>query len=327
MHAGTGSHSVIRGITYGLFCAAVLFQLRILFVQAEAPTTKAYDYPPNTAEVVLAHDKPKTEIETAPKTTATTTEKQNIFTARGAYLAEVGSDMTLTPLFTKESTSAFPIASITKLMTSYVALSELPATTTIDVSKDVVNEEWPSKRFVGGEKLTLDELVQAMLIESNNDAARAVADAFGRDAFVAKMNETASALGLYTMRFVNPAGLDPEQSSAEPNNASAEDVAKLALLFGDKYSDYGSLGAYSAITISVLDPKRSYTAYNTNYLVRELSKRYTVLVSKTGSTDLANHNLVVVLKDKDSSKKYVAVVLGSDDSFSDMSTVLTHIPR
>ena len=66
-----------------------------------------------------------------------------------------------------------------------------------------------SKRFIPGTIFKISELLYALLIESNNDAAMALAGKMGLDDFVAAMNEEAQRLGIITTHYDNPVGIDP----------------------------------------------------------------------------------------------------------------------
>ena len=119
-----------------------------------------------------------------------------------------------------------PIASITKLMTALAAVELCP-----DLSRQVtVRREWTgiegsSMYLKPGERLTVEELLYGLLLSSGNDAAAAVAGACcgSQEAFVAKMNETAAALGMADTHFANPSGLDEEG-----HYSTAYDMALLA---------------------------------------------------------------------------------------------------
>jgi D-alanyl-D-alanine carboxypeptidase len=120
-----------------------------------------------------------------------------------------------------------PIASITKLMTVLVTLdrvSNLDAIVTVSGKAASVGES--SIYLRKGERISVRDLIQAALIQSANDAARALAEYVGGGSvnrFVALMNAKAAKLGLRDTHFVNPDGLD-----AYGHYSSARDVTKLA---------------------------------------------------------------------------------------------------
>jgi D-alanyl-D-alanine carboxypeptidase (penicillin-binding protein 5/6) len=130
-----------------------------------------------------------------------------------------------TVMFSKRPDQERAIASTTKLMTALLALEEaepdevftapaynaMPAESRIDLRE--------------GERMTVQDLLEALLLESANDAAVDLAEniAGSRDAFVERMNQRADELGLEHTSYANPIGLD--QSG---NYSSAGDLAKLA---------------------------------------------------------------------------------------------------
>lgn len=118
------------------------------------------------------------------------------------------------------------IASTTKLMTAYVALRELKLDEKLTVPPYAAAPAESVAGLVKGERLTVRDLITAMMLPSANDAAAtiAVGVAGSEDAFVERMNDAAADLGLDGTSYANPIGLD------EPGNYStAADLAELAL--------------------------------------------------------------------------------------------------
>jgi D-alanyl-D-alanine carboxypeptidase (penicillin-binding protein 5/6) len=118
-----------------------------------------------------------------------------------------------------------PIASATKLMTALLTLEradlddEFPAA---DYSASPVESKI---NLMPGERMTVRDLLTALLLESANDAAVTLAEgvAGSREAFVREMNRRAVELGLNDTSYANPIGFD------DPNNhSSARDLARLA---------------------------------------------------------------------------------------------------
>ena len=101
------------------------------------------------------------------------------------------------------------MASLTKLMTALVAYKNYDLEDTIAMGPKVNDWEDSSKRFIPGTIFKISELLYALLIESNNDAAMALAGKMGLDDFVAAMNEEAQRLGIITTHYDNPVGIDP----------------------------------------------------------------------------------------------------------------------
>jgi D-alanyl-D-alanine carboxypeptidase len=140
-----------------------------------------------------------------------------------AYLVE--DARTGEVLASSQAHARVPIASITKLMTVLIALEhhKLSDVVTVDPRAAVVGES--TINLVGGEKLTVRDLVEGALIQSANDAAAALALSVAPSfpAFAVLMNAKARDLGLDDTHFVRPDGLDEAGEYS-----SAWDVTKLA---------------------------------------------------------------------------------------------------
>jgi len=114
----------------------------------------------------------------------------------------------------------FP-ASLTKLMTAYVAFQALKAGTVTPDTKLICSkeatEQAPSKLWLKvGESITLDVALKVLIVESANDVAVMIAEgvAGSQEAFVQRMNETAQHLGMTRTNFANVNGLPDEHLEA-----------------------------------------------------------------------------------------------------------------
>jgi D-alanyl-D-alanine carboxypeptidase (penicillin-binding protein 5/6) len=117
-------------------------------------------------------------------------------------------------------------ASITKLMTALVALERSSPSETVVVDPRAVGVGESTVYLRAGERLTVAELLRAMLIRSANDAAQALALHVGAgsvERFVELMNAEARELGLADTTFRNPHGLD------QPGHVSSARDATLLL--------------------------------------------------------------------------------------------------
>ena len=115
-------------------------------------------------------------------------------------------------LFEKNAHARLPMASTTKIMTALVIAEALPLDTLVSVPAEAVGIEGSSVYLQKGELLSVDELLMALLLESANDAAVALAVCtFGSiEAFAKRCNEKALELGLKDSNFTNPHGLFDE---------------------------------------------------------------------------------------------------------------------
>ncbi|MBQ2718954.1 MAG: D-alanyl-D-alanine carboxypeptidase [Clostridia bacterium] len=113
-------------------------------------------------------------------------------------------------LFGKNADKRHPMASTTKIMTALVALERCPLDTVVTIRLEAVGVEGSSVYLKAGDRYTMEALLHALLLQSANDAAEAIAYAVagGVEPFVALMNEEAAALGLTDTHFDNPHGLD-----------------------------------------------------------------------------------------------------------------------
>jgi serine-type D-Ala-D-Ala carboxypeptidase (penicillin-binding protein 5/6) len=121
-----------------------------------------------------------------------------------------------------DAAERLPMASLTKLMTVRVALKRARLGETVAVPAASTGLGGSSIFLRAGERLTVEDLARAALIQSANDAAEALAGESSAR-FVAAMNAEAARLGLRDTHFANPHGLD-----APGHYSSARDVLKLA---------------------------------------------------------------------------------------------------
>jgi D-alanyl-D-alanine carboxypeptidase len=121
-----------------------------------------------------------------------------------------------------------PIASLTKIMTALIVLERRRLDDVVTVSPDAVfsRDDYGATSILGlkaGERITVRDLLYALLLQSSNDAAEALAiDVSGSvDAFTALMNRRAAALGMRDTRFFSPHGLD------DRGHSTARDLLRL----------------------------------------------------------------------------------------------------
>lgn len=136
-----------------------------------------------------------------------------------------------TPILAKDPDERRSIASTTKLMTALLALERLPPRRVISAPRYDAAPVESQIGLAAGERMRVADLLEALLLESANDAAVALAVGISgsRAAFVADMNERAAELGLHGTSYANPIGLDHPR-----NYSTARDLATLARqLMGD----------------------------------------------------------------------------------------------
>lgn len=135
--------------------------------------------------------------------------------AKGAVLIEAQSGEVV---LGKNENTQLPMASTTKIMTALVVLDTIDTATLVKIEPYMTNIEGSSIYLQEGEELTVLELLYALMLESANDAAVALAYTVGGsiEAFAEMMNEKALSLGLTSTHFTNPHGLDDNKHYTTP---------------------------------------------------------------------------------------------------------------
>ncbi len=129
--------------------------------------------------------------------------------AKAAVVIEQSSGRVL---FAQNENEPLPMASTTKIMTALVAIEQGNLADVVAIDPSCVGIEGSSAYLEAGEKLTLEDLLYALMLVSGNDAAEAIALHVGgnRQNFIVQMNETAKGLNLTQTHFENPHGLPAE---------------------------------------------------------------------------------------------------------------------
>lgn len=143
-------------------------------------------------------------------------------------------------LFSYKSDAKRYPASLTKLMTIYILLSELKAgkiklNTKFRVSK-YATQQMPCKLYLkSGDTITVSDIIKALFVKSANDVAVVAAEGISGSVteFVAKMNSVARKLKMFKTHFENPSGV--------PNSrqiTTASDIAKLGIALFQDFPQY-----------------------------------------------------------------------------------------
>ena len=208
----------------------------------------------------------------------------------GQVLAEKGADTRMEP------------ASLTKMLTSYVIAYEL-ANGNIHLGDEVTISEkaWRmpgSRMFIEvGTKVTVEELLKGMIVQSGNDATVALAEyvAGSEDAFVSLMNKHAQELGMKDSHFVNSTGLPHKDHYTTPRDLAA--LARALIRDFPEHYDWYAEKSFKYNNIK---------QYNRNKL---LWRNKYVDGIKTGHTDSAGFCLVASMLRDD--MRLISVVLGT----------------
>lgn len=202
-----------------------------------------------------------------------------------AYLVKADSQV----LWTKAPDRRLPPASLTKIMTGLLVLEYYQPGRLVVVSRQAAAETGSRIGLKAGERMHVDSLLAAMLIQSANDACHALADhvAGNERRFVALMNRRAREWGLGDTRFVNACGHD------HPGHySSARDLAALAER-ALAQPVFASLIPIVEGEITTSDGRRHFRLRNHNALIG----RYPgALGVKTGYTPHAGKCLVALAR-------------------------------
>ncbi|WP_194436440.1 D-alanyl-D-alanine carboxypeptidase family protein [Vibrio fluminensis] len=202
-------------------------------------------------------------------------------------------------------------ASLTKLMTAYVAGQEVNSgNVTLDDQVTISQNAWAknfpdsSKMFIEvGTSVSLMDLYRGLVVQSGNDASVAIAEhvAGSEGAFVGLMNSWAKKLGLNNTAYTNPHGLDSDGLYSTPydiallSQAIIRDLPTIYPLYSETSFAYNGI-----------------TQYNRNGLLRDRSLNVDGM--KTGYTSGAGYSLATSATSGD--MRLISVIMGSSSTKS-----------
>ncbi|MGZ5212696.1 MAG: D-alanyl-D-alanine carboxypeptidase family protein [Actinomycetota bacterium] len=236
--------------------------------------------------------------------------------APSAILADLDTGQVL---FAKDADAQRPVASLTKIMTGLLVLEEGRPDAIVTVAPDAVIPEDDRSGISAlglevGERISAEDLLFALLLQSANDAAVALADhvSGSEDRFVRDMNARAATLGMRRTRFRSPNGLDDRGYS------TARDLMTLTRT------------AMAIPTFHDIVATRFHTIPAPDGGSRHIQNRDALLWLyegatgvKTGYTSRAGYCVVATAERE--GRRLVAVVLGAPgDAFSDAASLMDH---
>lgn len=207
-------------------------------------------------------------------------------------------------------------ASLTKVLTAVIALEEGNLEDIITVTKDVkiTDSQATLCGLKEGDTLTLNQALHALLIQSANDAANAIAIHLGGslEGFAALMNEKAVELGATNSHFVNPHGL-----SDDDHYTTAYD---LYLIFNkaieyELFREIIHMNSYSTVYQDSVGNEKEMDFSTTNLFLRgnyNSPDKITVIGGKTGTTNAAGNCLIILSKDT-AGNPYISIILRSKE--------------
>jgi D-alanyl-D-alanine carboxypeptidase len=227
--------------------------------------------------------------------------------AEGLYVVELES---FAPIAKKNENETFFPASTTKVLTAITSrrLFDLDKIIKIKNPKQIGQ----TMGLTNEEEITVENLLYGILVQSGNDAAYALAEAYSYDEFMKEMNKIGREIGMSKSYFSNPAGLDEPLQRSTP--------FELALVSRKLLEDglLRKIIATKQITVSDANYTIFHPLTNVNSLLGEIPGLGGL---KTGYTELAKENLISYYSLN--GKKYLIVILKSDDRFEDTRNIVT----
>ena len=217
--------------------------------------------------------------------------------AKGAILLDYNTGRVL---WEKNSNTSLPMASTTKIMTAILAIEKGDLKDEVTVTKKASLAPKTKMNLVKDEKISLENLLYALMLESANDSAVAIAEHIGgsEENFCKLMTSKAKSLGAKNTLFETPNGLDKGN-----HHSTAYDMAVITR-YALKNETFKKI--ISTKNISFKSSKKSYSLTNKNRLLSEYSGGIGV---KTGFTGKAGHCFVGSAKRGDMC--LISVVLAS----------------
>lgn len=249
--------------------------------------------------------------------------KDNDLYALSACLMDADSGRVL---YGKNVDEVRAMASTTKIMTLIIALEYGNAEDTVTISPYAASMPDVQLNVRAGEQYRLGDLCYAMMLESYNDIAAAIAEHIGMayadidindtekrsiddsrkcvSAFAGLMNDKARELGCENTYFITPNGLDAEDANGK-HSTTARELALIAA-YAVKKDDFNVITGTKQYSFCEINGKRNCNVYNKDAFLNQMSGAFGI---KTGFTGNAGYCFVGALKSD--GRTFISVVLGS----------------
>lgn len=249
--------------------------------------------------------------------------KDNDLYALSACLMDADSGRVL---YGKNVDEVRAMASTTKIMTLIIALEYGNAEDAVTISPYAASMPDVQLNVRAGEQYRLGDLCYAMMLESYNDIAAAIAEHIGMayadidindtekrsiddsrkcvSAFAGLMNDKARELGCENTYFITPNGLDAEDENGK-HSTTARELALIAA-YAVKKDDFNVITGTKQYSFCEINGKRNCNVYNKDAFLNQMSGAFGI---KTGFTGNAGYCFVGALKSD--GRTFVSVVLGS----------------
>ncbi len=216
-------------------------------------------------------------------------------------------------VYEKDAHTRRGMASTTKIMTALCAIENMALDTVVTVPRAAVGVEGSSVYLKEGEQISLEDLLYALMLQSANDAAAAIAIAVSGsiEDFACLMNKKAEALGLTDTHFENPHGLDGSE-----HYTTAYELAKIAA-YALENEDFARIVSTKTWKINGSESAPVRILVNHNRLLREYND---IIGVKTGFTRKCGRTLVSAARRN--GVTLVCVTLNDGDDWRDHRAML-----
>lgn len=224
-------------------------------------------------------------------------------------------------------------ASLTKMMTFYLAMKYGDLDDVMTVSQEAVNVPIDSSRanLQLGDQLPLKDLLYALMLPSGNDSAVTIAEGISGnvESFVKLMNEEANFLGATNTNFVNPHGYTNEN-----HYTTAYDLYLMLhqCMQYELFQEIVNTPLYRTKVLQANGTYREMEWVQSNYYLNgnaKMPENIDKLGGKTGTTDASGACIALYITDYNNNN-YLSVLLGCDTRttlYDTMTDVLTSLPN
>lgn len=220
------------------------------------------------------------------------------------------------PFFHYNTYQTWPIASLSKLFTSVIALENIGKNKKIPITEKAQATEGVAGGLKSGEIYTSEDLLKIMLLTSSNDAATAFEDYLGgNEAFLKLVNKKTAELEMTQTILHDGSGL------SDLNESSASDMLKMTKYILEKEPEVFNWTRLNNFLVQPLNDTNSKTINNINPLVN----RSDFLGGKTGTSQAAGENLIAIFSLHD--YRIVLILLGSPNRLKETENLLKWVEQ
>ena len=235
-----------------------------------------------------------------------------VISAKSAVVIDADSGRIL---YEQDAHTRRGMASTTKIMTALIALEHASPNLLVTVDARACGVEGSSVYLFAGEKVTMETLLYALMLQSANDAAEAIAYeiAGSIEKFAELMNRKADEMGLIATHFDNPHGLD-----GETHYTTAYELALIAA-YAMKNEAFAKIVGTVKKAVPLHNGEATRLLINHNRLLREYDD---IIGIKTGYTKKCGRTLVSAAE-KDG-VRLICVTLDDGNDWADHRALLDY---